>query len=320
MDARSIERRRVIGTAIAVVLISAGIGFFGHVVFGANVSSSVVVTATAPTMGTVTVNGGNNITLSPGGTVTVPVTAQVNDYNGCADFSSGTTTVALWYSVAGSSTCISGGTPGNENTCYVAAAFTTSTCSGSIANTTTTFNMQYFAKATDASSSVPSSNWRATVIFKAPSGSTTSADSASGTTPDVLTLLAFNLSTSTINYGNVGAGGNTASLDPTVNVQNYGNSTDGSYLYGTAMLNAASSTLSMPTSSQLYATSTFNAGSAGTPLSDVATTQISGFSLTAPTTISIVSSSVYWGLSVPGGTPTGTYNATNTFSALFVSS
>ena len=305
---------------VLVVVIAVGVSFVGNLVFAASVTSQVVVTATAPAMGTVTVNGGNAIQLVLGSATSVPVTAQVNDYNGCADFAGGTTTVALYWSGVSSSSCIGQGTPGNQYTCYVATAFTTSSCSGSLINTTTTFNMQYFAKATDASSTASTTNWRATVIFKTPSGATTSADSASGITPAVKTLMAFNFPVNSITYLNTAAGSNTGSTNPTTSIQNYGNSQIGSYLYGTQMVNSASSTFTMATSSQLYATSSFNAGSAGTQLTDVQSTQISGFSISAPTTTSIVSSTIYWGLNVPGGTATGTYNATNTFSILYLSS
>ena len=323
MSMNNTSSKKELSAIFSVMAVMIGVFFFfAHMVFGAGspVASQVTVGSTAPAMGTVTVNGGNTIQLVPNGTTSTPITAQVNDYNGCTDFTNGTATIMLYDSAVGSSTCLAQGGTGNSNTCYIASAFTTSSCAGSLVNTTTSFNVQYFAKATDASSSQPSANWRATVIFHAPSGSTTTADSAAGATPDVATLMAFNLATSSINYGTVNASQNTGTTNQTTSLQNYGNASSGMYLYGTMFVNQASSTLTMATTSQLYATSSFNAGSAGVQLTDVQTTQISGYTLTAATTTSLSSSSVLWGLSVPGGTATGTYNATNTFSALFISS
>jgi len=141
-------------SVVSVAVMVAGLLVVQTIFAQTNISSSVVVGAAAPVVsGGVAVNGGNPITLTANTTTNVNVVATITDANGCSEITAGTTTVLLYRSGSGvsSSTCASAQNP---LYCYKAVAFTaTSTCSAGTQNTTTTFAVQYFAQATDSSSS-----------------------------------------------------------------------------------------------------------------------------------------------------------------------
>src|SRR5262249_48696458 len=147
-----------------------------------------------------TVAGGTNpasITLTANATTSVNVNATITD-SACSNITGGTTTILLYRSGVTSSSCLAGtGAASTSLNCYLATAFTaSSTCSGGVQNTTTTFGVQYFAQATDASSSFPNQNWIGTVIFKDSTAATSTAETTHTTsTNDVGTLVALNSTT-----------------------------------------------------------------------------------------------------------------------------
>ncbi|HEY5221125.1 MAG TPA: hypothetical protein VIJ29_03210 [Candidatus Paceibacterota bacterium] len=283
--------------------------FVMQTIFAANLTSQVVVGSSAPAISSVSVNGGTSITLSPNTTTNINVNATISDANGCSEITTGTTTVLLYRSGVTSSTC--SGTANNLD-CYIATAFTaSSTCSGGTQNTTTTFALEYFAQATDVTSSFSGQSWMATVLFRTPDNTTNTADSAGVT---LSTLTAINVTTSSINYGTITANTNTGATNQLTAVANAGNSSSSLQLSAQATLTSGSN--SIATSSQGYSTSTFSYPGTSTALSATPAT-VAGYILTAPTSTTNVSGTIYWGLGVPNATPTGTYSGTNVFSALF---
>ena len=270
----------LVATAIAAV----------HSTFAANTATSKVTLVSSggnnsPTISAVKVNNDDNITLVANTTTSVSVTATVSDNDGCADINGGTSTILLYRSGVGSSTCgsIKGGVTNNLS-CYRATAFTaSSTCSATSKNTTTTFGVFYFADATDSSSSYPSQNWMATVYFTDPQASSTYADSSSAsTTADILTLLAIAVTTGTtqtaIDYGTLAASSTTGSTNQLATIKNAGNSSTTLNLSGTALVSGANS---IATTSQHYATRTFTFGGNEQAFQETQTA-VSGFSLLRP--------------------------------------
>lgn len=282
-----------------------------HTIFAAsNLTSSVTVGASAPTVSGTTLNGGATITLNPNTTTSISVFSTITDNNGCAEINGGTTSILVYRNGVTSSTCA--GSPNNLN-CYIASAFTaTSTCTGTSTteNTTTTFGIYYFAQATDASSSFPTDSWRATVKFTSADGTTSTQDSATDT---LATLTALNITTSSINYGTLAASSTSGSTNQTTTITNAGNSSSTLNLSGTALVSGSNS---IATSSQHYATSSFTYGGAEQLLSGSAVS-VSGFKLTSPTSTNSVSGTIFWGLGVPAGSATGTYTGTSTYAAVF---
>ncbi len=310
------SNRSLIGFSLlfAICLISAS--FIFQTVFAANLTTSLIVGNASPTVDTVTVNNATTtINLNSGstlnnGTTTVTINFSVTDNNGCSDvFSSGSLAILFYRTTITSSSCNS--SQSNLN-CYKVTTSTNS-CSGANvnANATATVDVYYFANATDASSSFPSTDWRATVIATDGSAGSGFRDSSG---IEVNTLVAIDVTTSSINYGTVTAGSDTSSTNQTATTTNAGNASTTLQLSAQQTLKFGANAIA--TSSQRYATSAFTYAGASVPLSDSATT-VSGFLLTSPTSTTNVAGASFWGVSVSSSYPTGTYTGTTIFGALF---
>lgn len=286
-------------------------------IYATSVTSTVSVSTGAPVISSVNINGNNpaTITLTANATTSVNVEATISDNNGCSEITAGTTTILFYRSGYTSSTCLTNAGADASN-CYFATAFTaSSTCSNGSENTTTTFPVQYFARATDASSSFPTNNWIATVYFRTPDNTTGTGESTHATSSNVIsTLTAINVTTSSINYGALAASSTTGGVDQVTTTTNAGNSSTTLQLSAASTLTSGSN--SIATSSQAYSTSTFTYPGTSTALTASPVTVL-GFLLTAPTSTTNVAQPTYWGLLVPNATPTGTYNGTNQFTAVF---
>jgi hypothetical protein len=291
---------------------------------GTTATSTVLVTSSTPSLGsTVVIEQASTtpqyIVLTTNTTTPVYVYASIVDANGCNDILNGTTSILLYRSAITSSTCFSGGSPGNSLNCYMATAFTaTSTCiSSTTINTTTTFNVQYFAQPTDASSGFSGQNWVATQIVTAQTGLSGNGDSTHTTSSDIMqTLTGLNVTTSSINYGNVSAGNNTIAVNQITTSTNAGNASTSVQVsaFATLTLNGGGSN-PFPTSSQQFFPAAFTYG-AGTGLTASPVTVGTSF-LLSPTTTTAVATTTYWGLAVPSGTPAGAYQGVNQFTALW---
>jgi len=260
-------------------------------------------TNSSPAVSAILVNGGSPITLNANATTSITVGFTITDNNGCSDvFTGGGVTTTLFRSGAGSA-CTA-----NNLNCYITNAQINNCTSGNTATATATIPIYYFAEPTDASSTYSGQSWQAKIIAS-DAGGLSSSSTSSGVTLN--TLLAINLSTSTINYGTVGAGSNTGSTNQTISIQNVGNSSSTLRISGTDLTFNANI---VPASSQHYATNTFTYNISDTPLNSFLTT-VAGFFLTKPTSTAPVAKNLYWGISAPPGNPIGTYNGTNTITA-----
>jgi hypothetical protein len=232
-------------------------------VFGATATHFIAVGNELPTVSGVTLNHGNPITLTPNTTTSVDVNFTISDNNGCRDvFSSGTVSIYLYRSSVGSSSAA--GTSSALNA-YRGSLATSSCAGGSVSGAATaTVDLWYFAEATDASSSFAAQTWIATVRGTDASSASSTADSSG---VELSTLLAIDISTSTIQYGTVLPGTNTGSSTTAVPVLNVGNSSTTITISGTAL---ASGGNFIATSSQHFATSSFTYGGGEQVLSGVA--------------------------------------------------
>jgi len=312
------HKRIIAPLSIVSGAILVGVFLVTETIFGAtstNLTSQVIVGISAPSVSAVSVNGGSAITLTANTTTNVNVNATVTDSNGCAEITGGTTTILLYRSGVTSSSCLtSSGAAVTSLNCYLLGAFTaSSTCSTGSQNTTTTFAVQYFAQATDASSSYNGQNWMATVLFRTPDNTTGTGDSSPGQTLN--TMLALNVTTGTINYGTLGANTNSGANDSIVTSTNAGNTSTTLQLYASATLKSGSNVIPT-TTSQTYSTSSFTYQGTSTFLTAAAAT-VSGFVLTSPTSTNNVAKATFWGIAIPNNQPTGTYQGTNVFQALF---
>ena len=222
-----------------------------------------------------TVNNGSPINLTANATTAVAVSFTVTGANGCGPvFYGGNVTATLFLGGVSSSfaTACATSSPATSTRslfgCYVVGT-TTNNCpsanSSATANATATFSVWYFAKPTDASSTLYNGwNWGAFVGIVDSSGTTGFATS-SGVRMNSLTAIA--LTTTTLNYGTVVAGADTSSTAQTTTIWNAGNTSTTLSVNGTALVSGANA---MPTSSQHYATSTFTYGGSEQSLSSTA--------------------------------------------------
>lgn len=229
-------------------------------------------TNAAPTVTNVKLNGNAAITLTPNTSTAVTISFTVTDTNGCTDvFTSGNvTSTAFRFSVGISCTT------DNAN-CYRVSTSTHNCISADSADATATVQLQYYADATDASSSYSSQHWEAHVIVR---DSENATGSATSTAVEVNTLLAINVETSTIPYGSLSSGENTGATNQTAAVKNAGNSSTSLNISGTAGTSGANV---LATSSQHYATTTFTFGGSEQTLSGTPTA-VSGLTIRAMTT------------------------------------
>ncbi len=252
-----------------------------------------------PTIGPVSLNGGQSIALIEGTTTLITATATVSDGNGFTDIQTVTSTL---YRTSLGPAC----TP-DPNDCYQGAPSdcSFSGCAGTSCNVTCSFHVWYFAQPTDASTPWAGDSWSASMLAVDSAGAT---GTASSTGVPLLSLLAFE-TTSTINYGNLTQGSSTASLGPTAVIQSMGNVAMNVDLYGTNMVN---SSFSIPVGQQHFATSAISYASGTALLPNPGSTV--AIDLPKPvSTTTVESSTFYWGIAIPAGQMATTYTGMNSF-------
>jgi hypothetical protein len=266
--------------------------------------AGVTVADVAPTVSSVVTNGGNPIVLEAegtGGATTTSHTAEVTDNNGCADITGVTTSV-----FRSQATC----TSDDNNSCYYNEACTgDSVCDSGITQTyNCSVSIKYHADPTDTGSVYAAQNWQTKVFASDESAQA----NASSTGVELNTWLALDV-TSAINYGSLSVGqiADGTSLPQNVTVQATGNCGIDTNISGTQLTSGANS---IATSSQKYATSAVAYSSATAMQASATELELNLAKTTSTATLS--DKKVYWGLQIPGGTPSGSYSGVNTFSAV----
>lgn len=257
-----------------------------------------------PSVTSVSLNGGSNISLTEDTTTTVTITAQVSDVDGYADISSASAVV--YRSGVGSSCSV------DELNCY-SVSCSLSNCAGNSCDVSCSADLYYFAQPTD-SGIYSSEDWLATVTAEDTAAASDSATSPTSTT-ELNTLVALNPQGS-ISYGTVDPGTNTGATNATLTVENTGNVAIDLDVSGSALCTdyPTCSGGVIPVANQEYLGSAFTYG-AGISLSGTPTR------LNYPIAIATNSSSpstdlMYWGIAIPTGIPGGSYTGVNTITAL----
>lgn len=280
--------------------------------------SSFTVNNISPQVTAVTLNGGNDITLvekytNPSAKTEVPVTATIVDTNGCDDI---TTVTANVY--RSSETCNS--TVSDENFCYHSISCTqvANSCveTSGTANYTCTAELQYFADPTDADTPSFADTWLANVF--ATDGGNASHNLVLATGVEVNKLLAFQV-TGSIQYGGVNPG-DSRKIEVPLITEATGNTGIDQDHSGSANMCTDFPTCSptggrvpIPVNNQKYSTTIVDYSSGGFALSTTPTRVL--LNVKKPTSPSSQQKSTYWGIAIPGGTPTGVYNGLNTITA-----
>ncbi|MEZ4156403.1 MAG: hypothetical protein R3B52_00285 [Candidatus Paceibacterota bacterium] len=258
---------------------------------------------TAPIASAISIDSdASSITLTEGTTKNVVCAGTVTDADGYADIDSVKadlfrTSVGIGsgldnnshYQESGDSECVPSGGSGNSET-Y--------TC---------TIPVYYYADATDAGSPNASDTWTCTLTPSDGDGAgTTSSD-----TIEMASLLALEITESTIDFGTIDPGNDTGGSNSTTTITNTGNVDMDPLLSGTNMTSGANS---ISASNIEYAADAFTYG-AGTSLSGLSAAL--DITLPQPTNDGnpTTTDTISWGLGVPPATAAGTYTGTNTITA-----
>jgi hypothetical protein len=319
----------------------------GHESIGATQGTNVTFTVNnvAPTVagGTISLNGGNNITLTNPGAETTGFTLDfvIADANSCDAFGGGAAdeiirpVVSVFRSGVGTSTCNGSAAAYNANNCYTSGSSalvwnlsctaSSTSCTGSTDDTiaySCSFPLWFVADPTVSGTPRDLEAWVAGVAGVDDDNATgTMATSTSEV--ELLSLVAIDLLTTTIAYDQLEPDTQMANLTSTTTMRVLGNTGLNQLLGGDSMCTgyspsspcpvSASSTI--PQSEQKYATSAvaYASGSTLQPTSTPGTLTIQIPKPTIPT--STTSGITYWGIAVPAAiTLAGSYTGQNTFS------
>ncbi|MDA8596754.1 hypothetical protein N9L26_00250 [Candidatus Pacebacteria bacterium] len=324
----------------------------GHAASGGTQGTDSVLTINniAPQVlsGSINLNGGTDFALTEGVEDTgFTLDFVVTDYNSCDAVGGGnadefsTSTVSVFRSGIGSTTCAGDGLSHDENNCYeqgIGGDRWNLQCTASAASCTPgggdptmtvecTFPMWFIADPTngvDGNDTVYFAEWWAAGVSATDDDNATSSFTQS---PDdvveVLAVTGISLTTAAIPYGALEPGSDTGTLSTTTTAESTGNTGLDHDIAGTTMCPGYSSgnpcspsaTSSIADSLQEFGTSELAYG-AGQDLSSTTpfTLAINIPKTTSTSTYS--SGDTYWGIAVPGTiTLAGAYTGENTFTA-----
>jgi hypothetical protein len=261
-------------------------------------------------------NDGNEIQLALKATTTVVTassTENVVDQNGCTDMLGATSTI-YWSVVSNGYSCTA-----DDDKCYKIASTscTITDCTGdddANATVTCTTSMAFHAMPTDGSSYYATTTWYAAIFAfdEALTGATSSKDNGGGT--DVKTNTALEVDETLIQYGLVQAGSDTGTSTATTTVNNIGNSPLDCYLYGINMIKGGDTIEIWNQKHDLNAYFDYNTQGTNATSTPSSAPHLQDLDAPKPYTGNTnIFDYAYWGIGVPGGRPSGTYEGLNTF-------
>jgi hypothetical protein len=318
----------------------------GHEAVGGAQGTNVTFTVNnvAPTVagGTISLNGGLDITLTNPGTQTTGFTLgfTVADANSCDAVGGGPADEIIGYSASvfrsgiGTSTCNGSAGSYNANNCYpsgvsaavwnLACTASSTSCTGATDDTIVyncTFPLWFIADPTVSGTPFDLQHWAAGVAGVDDDNATGSM-STSTSPVDLISFVAIDLLTSLIAYDQLEPGNQMTNLTATSSLRVLGNTGLNQLLGGDSMCTGyspsnpcpVSATSTIPQDEQRYATSAVAYGS-GAQLQPTSTPATLLIQIPKPTSTSTpTSGTTYWGIRVPGTiTLAGSYTGRNTF-------
>ena len=287
-------------------------------------NATYTVNNVAPSVSNVVINGGNAIYLNMKGDAEVwaSSTADLYDANSCGDIVNATSSIFI-----SSSTVAVGGLncSADDNNCYQIATTRCSYVAGSCtdsSDTTASYvcstTIAHFAIPTDATTNNPfaSDNWLAGMTAIDDNGAKGSNTAVSGV--ELISLEALGVTETEIPYGSIRGGQDSGARNATTTVVNFGNIPIDTEVEGTDM-DKSDHTDVIHESNQEYDLANFTYGAGTYTLSSTTPTTVDTV-IPRPTSTSDVSDQLFWGIQIPGGTSSGDYSGTNTFTATLDSS
>ncbi len=271
-------------------------------------TSSYTVNNVMPSIGSLTLNGGANISLNikgAGDKAVVVYLDNISDDNGCTDFDSAS--AVIYYSPVGNS-CSQ-----NHNNCYpiINVNCIRGGCAGDDdynADYACTGYLKYFAIPTsdsDENNPYKNNNWLSYIsIFDGKNYAYTTSGGV-----EIEINAGLEVVESAISFGSYFVGRNSATSTKTTSIENIGNSPIDTNLSGTNLSGSPSGSL-LSGNLEWSKTQYFNYGS-GNDLSiggadvDINTPR--------PTSLASVVDYIYWGIGIPYDTDAAVYNGVNTF-------
>jgi len=241
-------------------------------------------------------------------------TVDVTDNNGCTDLSYATSSIYL--------STLNSSCGADDDNCYQIAntscAVDAGTCTGATdpdATYTCTTTMAFHTIPTDNSSNNnnETNKWLAGIRLFDNNGANSEATTTVPQGVEVITLQALTVTETSIPYGTVKGSENTGNYNATTTVVNYGNCPIDTGISGTDMSDGGVNVIEIANqkfdvNTGNYSALTYNASAISFTLTDVV--------IVKPTSgTQNVQDSIYWGIQIPGGKPSGDYYGTNTFAA-----
>lgn len=263
--------------------------------------------ATTPVISSLTLNGGNNISLVPNGSTIVNVTGVISDSLGYSDITTITGKVfrtGVWNYATNDCTA-------NINNCYTLSGCALSSCAGNSCNISCSTNIYSNADSTDHSNNYMYSHesWRAFLRVADLLVNVGYGFSPDNTT-NVLETVALTTNTSSVGYGGLMAGANSGSTNQQVIVNNVGNRPFDLSINATDMCRdyptCSGSYQKIPVANQRYSLTSFTYPG-GKALS-VSTDNVLLRDAKPTDYPSNSSKTIFFGMAVPSGLPTASYS------------
>ena len=274
--------------------------------------SDFVVSNVAPSVASVTLNGGSAISLNDGTTQSVSMTASVTDNNGCRNLGNTADEISnvkgyLYRSGVTYATCDTAG-EANNNNCYPEVSCSAGTCTNGVTTYTCSATLQYYADPTDTGSKFPTENWLNSIKATDDNAATGTTQVSSGV--ELTQLVGGDTTPTTLDYGTLLVGGVITPLSGQLTTSTKGNTglnANVKAMSATLCTNYPTCTGGTPITIgyQRYSLTSSTAYTSGTTL----TTSDVLMSLLIPkqTTASPNTKITYWGIQIPSGTLPGVY-------------
>jgi len=258
----------------------------------------------APSVSSMLLNNGSNITLIENTSTTVSVTATIQDTNGWSNIAYATSVI---YRSGATTACTA-----DQNNCYRMASTSCalSSCTGNSCTVTCSANLQYFAESTDDASGFVMEDWRAHVTAVDYASMTGAATTTIGI--ELNSLYGIQV-TNSINYGVLSAGANSESTNRVATSTNTGNIALDVSVSGQDMV---SGIYSIGISNQKFATTTFTYLTCTNCVAASTTATTSDIALPKPTSTTAIATPLYWGILVPTTSPPLVFTGTTTFTSI----
>ncbi|MCK5061395.1 hypothetical protein KAR28_02500 [Candidatus Parcubacteria bacterium] len=275
-----------------------------------------VVNNVAPTVSSVELHGGIDITLNlkNSAEVLATATAIIADNNTCHDIDGATSTI-YWSGVAGLHNCTA-----DDDQCYDIAQINCEYQAGSCSGTSTTAT--YICSTTIAFHAIPtdgaggdypygSTDWLAAIQGIDDDGAVGIATTVPGSAVHVETLLALEVQEFGINFGSIRGGQDSGTDNGTTTLENYGNAPINSTFQGDDLFKGTSTNY-IEAYNQRYGTTTVTYASLTYQLASTSPSAPRDLDIDKPTTaIQTITDEVYWGIDIPAGKISGVYDGTN---------